>query len=79
MIVKTRAKLVYPPELVDEPIIWSLSREFNFIVNIRKAEVKPGSAWLEVDMEGEREEIIRGIDWLKARGIEVMILEEATR
>ncbi len=79
MIVKTRAKLVYPPELVDEPIIWSLSREFNFIVNIRKAEVKPGSAWLEVDMEGEREEIIRGINWLKARGIEVMILEEATR
>lgn len=76
---KTRVKLVYPPELVDEPIIWSLSREFNFIVNIRKAEVKPSSAWIEVDMEGEKEEIMRGIDWLKAKGLEVTILEEVTK
>lgn len=79
MRAKTRAKLVYPPELVDEPIIWSLSREFNFIVNIRKAEVKPGSAWIEVDIEGEKEEITKGIDWLKAKGIEVTILEEVTK
>ncbi len=76
-MAKARAKLVYPPELVDEPIMWGLIRTFNFIVNIKKAEVKPGSAWLEVEMEGAKEEIERGIGWLRARGLEVEILEEA--
>ncbi len=78
-MAKKRARLMYPPELVDEPILWSLIREFNFIVNIRKAEVKPGSAWLEVDIEGAAEEIGRGIEWLEARGIKVEILEEGAK
>ncbi len=79
MVLKVKAKLIYPPELVDEPILWSLIREFNFIVNIRKAEVKPGSAWLEIDIEGAGEEVKKGFEWLKAKGIKVEILEEATK
>lgn len=78
-MLKVRAKLIYPPELVDEPVLWEMIRTFNFVVNIRKAEVKPGSAWLEVDLEGREEEIKRGIDWLRARGINVEILKEGAR
>ncbi len=78
-MAKARVKLTYPSELVDKPIIWGLIREFSFIVNIRKAEVREDSAWLEVDLEGQKEEIERGIDWLKAKGLKVEILEEGIR
>jgi|YelNatPaOPRAMG01_1025707.scaffolds.fasta_scaffold02707_9 ABC-type methionine transport system ATPase subunit len=78
-MAKAKVKLIYPPELVDKPIIWSLIREFSFIVNIRKAEVKEELAWLEVDLEGQREEIARGIEWLKSKGLKVEILEEGAK
>ncbi len=78
-MAKAKIKLTYPPELVDKPIIWSLSREFSFIVNIRKAEVKEDSAWLEVDLQGQKEEIAKGIEWLKAKGLKVEILEEGAK
>ncbi len=78
-MAKAKVKLTYPPELVDKPIIWGLIREFSFIVNIRKAEVKEESAWLEVDLEGQIEEIAKGIEWLKAKGLKVEVLEEGAK
>lgn len=74
-MAKRRVKFTFPPELVSQPIIYQLGHQFNIVTNIRRADVWEDRGWVVLELEGEDEEIRRGIAWVTAKGVRVDPIE----
>jgi len=59
--MKKRYLFTFPPELVQEPIIWQLGRTFAVVTNIRRADVEETHGWVVLELEGSAEEIERAV------------------
>jgi hypothetical protein len=70
-MAKVRVKFTFAPHLIQEPIIWSLGRQFDVVTNIRRANVVEDQGWVILELDGAQEEIERGIAWIKDRGVRV--------
>ena len=70
-----RVKFTFIEELIKEPIIWKLSKEFDIITNIRRADVKADYGWMALELDGEEAQLERGVKWLKEKGVQVDPIE----
>ncbi len=70
-MAKQRFKFTFLQELIKEPIIWQLGRDFDLVTNIRRADVTEDRGWVVLELEGEMEEIERGVKWVVERGVRV--------
>ena len=61
----------FPTELIQEPIIYNLGRQFEVVTNIRRADVSEDKGWVVLELEGEEENIEQGIAWVTAKGVRV--------
>jgi ABC-type methionine transport system ATPase subunit len=68
---KRRVMLNYPRELLSEPIIYTISQQFNLVANIRRAEVDEERGWIMLELEGRDEDIEAGITWVISKGMRV--------
>ena len=66
-----RVKFTFPQELITLPIIHELSKQFSLVTNIRRADVTEDRGWVILQLEGDLEEIERGLDWVAAKGVRV--------
>ena len=69
--VMRTVKLIYPPALVTEPVLYRLCKGFAIVPNIRKARVTDASGEVTVKLKGEAAEVDRGIAFLTGLGIRV--------
>jgi ABC-type methionine transport system ATPase subunit len=67
-------RLVYPPHLLDVPIINQLIRRYNLTVNILRAQVAPNEGWVDIQLTGNAAAIEDAITWLSGQGIVVQHL-----
>ncbi|MBI4610009.1 MAG: NIL domain-containing protein [Candidatus Rokubacteria bacterium] len=72
---RMRVRLTFPPERIQEPIIYLLGKQFDIVTNIRRADVKADYGWVALELEGSEENLERGIAWLKAKGVKVDPIE----
>ena len=70
-MAKQRVKFTFPQELIKEPVIHELGRSFNLITNIRRADVTEDRGWVILELEGELDEIERGVQWVASKGVRV--------
>jgi len=70
-MVKRRVKFTFPPELIKEPIIYKLGQQFEVVTNIRRADINGDKGWVVLELEGEGEDIERGIAWVSSKGVRV--------
>lgn len=70
-MVKRRVMFTFPQEHVREPIIYTLGNQFQLATNIRRADISEDKGWMVLELEGNPEEIERGIAWVTARGVRV--------
>ncbi|MFQ5879178.1 MAG: NIL domain-containing protein [Dehalococcoidia bacterium] len=70
-MAKQRVKFTFPQELIRQPVIWRLGREFEIVTNIRRADVTEDRGWVVLELEGELDEIERGLQWVTAQGVRV--------
>lgn len=70
-MVKRRVKFTFPPKLIKEPIIYKLGQQFEIVTNIRRADINGDKGWVVLELEGEGEDIERGIVWVTGKGIRV--------
>ncbi len=70
-MAKARVRFTFASELIQEPIIWSLGREFELVTNIRRANVEEDQGWVVLELEGAQEEIDRGMEWIKEKGVRI--------
>ena len=68
---KQRVKFTFVDELVKEPIIYRLGRDFGIVTNIRRADVQEEMGWVVLELEGEDSEISRGLAWVSSTGVRV--------
>ncbi len=70
-MAKQRVKFTFPTEMIKEPVIWKLGREFDLVTNIRRADVTEDRGWVVLELEGEIGEIERGMRWVQEQGVRV--------
>ncbi len=79
-MAKKKVILTFPPSLVEEPITYNLIKNYNCMVNILKATVRPkAEGRLVVELNGSREAVNRGLDYLNRIGIRVEPVAQEVR
>ena len=68
---RQRVKFTFEAELIKEPIIYELGRDFHIVTNIRRADVRENFGWVVLELDGEKEEIERGLQWVSSTGVRV--------
>ncbi|MCH7809484.1 MAG: NIL domain-containing protein [Chloroflexi bacterium] len=66
-----RTKFTFVEQLIKEPIIWKLAKDFDVITNIRRADVTDERGWVILELEGDQNEIERSLDWVREQGVRV--------
>jgi L-aspartate semialdehyde sulfurtransferase ferredoxin len=70
-MARQRVKFTFPQELITLPIIYDLGKSFNLVTNIRRADVTEDRGWVILELDGELDEIERGLDWVASKGVRV--------
>ncbi len=73
--MKKRVKLTFPQDLIKEPVIFTMARKFDVIPNIRRARVTETVGEMILEVEGEDENVDKGIESLKQQGVDVELVE----
>ena len=68
---KKRVTLVFPPNQIQEPVVFTMAKKFDIIPNIRKARVTETVGEMMLELEGEEKNLAKGIEYLESRGIKV--------
>ena len=70
-MARRRVMLTFSQEFIAEPIIYNLGQQFRIVTNIRRANAAEDGGWIEVELDGEDEDIEAGIAWAISRGVRV--------
>ena len=73
-MIGVRVKLTFPDELVREPVIARMVREFDVVPNIRRADVGEDSGWIICELDGDAATVDRAVAWLQGEGVRVDLL-----
>ncbi|MBS1248998.1 MAG: hypothetical protein MAG431_00569 [Chloroflexi bacterium] len=69
-------RLIFPPHLLDEPVINTLMRQYDFTLNILRANITPDEGWMDIHVTGKTSEIENATRWLKNQEVEVLSLSK---
>ena len=73
---RMRVRLTFPSSLIQQPIIYRLVKDFDIVINIRRADVKEDYGWVALELEAQDEKTLeKGVTWLKATGVQVDPIE----
>jgi ABC-type methionine transport system ATPase subunit len=75
-MVRERVYLTFPRELIKEPILCSLAKQFDVIFNIRGSTVTTEMGLVALELDGKQTEIERAVHWLKHKGVIVEPIEK---
>jgi hypothetical protein len=74
-MARRRVRLIFGRDLVTEPVIYHLGKNYEVVTNIRRADVTREEGWVVLEMTGETDELDRGILYLESRGVRVEPVE----
>jgi ABC-type methionine transport system ATPase subunit len=63
--------LIFPQHLIKEPVIYTMAKECAVIPNIRRARVTDSVGEMTLELEGDEENVKKGIAFLEKKGIKV--------
>ena len=69
--VKKRFYCTFPKEMIREPILYNLGKDFHVIPNIRGASISDDIGLVYLELEGEEGEIDRAIQYLIDRKVKI--------
>jgi ABC-type methionine transport system ATPase subunit len=73
-MIEVRVKLTFPEELVREPLLARVVRQYEVEPNIRRANVDEHEGWIVCEMAGEASQIDGALAWLRDQGVRVDLL-----
>ena len=74
-MMKKRVRLTFPQQLIREPVIFAMAKKFDIMPNIRRARVTETVGEMILELEGENENIEKGMESLRQQGINVELVE----
>ncbi len=72
---KRRVMFTFPQDLITQPVIHNLGHRFQVVTNIRRADVTEDRGWVVLELEGNEDDIDRGLDWVIGLGVRVDPIE----
>ena len=69
--MKKRVKLTFPQNLIKEPVIFNMAKNFDIMPNIRRARVTETVGEMILELEGSEDNLKKGVDFLKDQGVVV--------
>ena len=66
---------MYPPRLIQQPLIWKLGHKFSIVTNIRQASVTDEIGIVCLELDGSASQIKAAIKWLEKLGVSVEPVE----
>ncbi len=70
-MAKKMVKLIFSQELIKEPVTFRMAMKFNVMPNIRRANVTETIGELVLELEGEEENLEKGIKYMTDLGVKV--------
>ncbi|MCS6896662.1 MAG: NIL domain-containing protein [Nitrospira sp.] len=70
-----RFHIRFPEDKIKEPIIYQIGHEYNVVTNVRRADVRETTGWMDLELSGEVAEIERAIAGLREKGVMVDPIE----
>ncbi len=70
-----RFHIRFPEDKIKEPVIYQIGKEFKVVTNVRRADVRETTGWMDLELTGETAEIERAIAGLRQKGIVVDPIE----
>jgi ABC-type methionine transport system ATPase subunit len=74
--VRERVYLTFPKDLIKEPVLSLLSKQFDVIFNIRGSTVTAEMGLVALELDGKETEVTKAISWLKGKGVTVEPIEK---
>ncbi|VAV85498.1 hypothetical protein MNBD_DELTA01-1174 [hydrothermal vent metagenome] len=73
--MKKRIYMTYPKELIKEPLIYNIGKDFQVATNIRQATISDTIGLVAVELDGNPEAIDKAIEYLTSKGVKVEPIE----
>lgn len=70
-----RFHIRFPEDKIKEPVIYQIGKEYKVVTNVRRADVRETTGWMDLELTGETAEIERAITGLRQNGIVVDPIE----
>lgn len=74
-MARQRVKFTFPPDLINQPVIYNMGKAYPVVTNIRRANVTRDRGWMVLEILGSDEEIEKAIAWAKQQGVRVDPIE----
>ena len=74
--VREQIYLTFPKDLIKEPVLSLLSKQFDIVFNIRGSTVTSEMGLVALEIDGQDGEVTKAIAWLRAKGIVVEPIEK---
>ena len=74
--VRERVYLTFPKDLIKEPILSLLAKQFEIVFNIRGSTVTAEMGLVALAIDGKESEVAKAIRWLKGKGVTVEPIEK---
>ena len=77
---KKRVVLSFPPQLIDQAVTYRLIKDFDLMINIMRARIRPNEQGrLVLEITGKKSALDAGIDYLREVGVEIESLAQDVR
>jgi len=70
-VTNLRVKLTFPEDLIKQPLMGRLVREFDVLPNIRRANIEDTVGWIVCELAGEPAAVEAALAWLGQAGVQV--------
>lgn len=70
-----RFHIRFPENKIKEPVIYEIGREYKVVTNVRRADVRETTGWMDLELSGETSEIERAVTGLRQKGVIVDPIE----
>ena len=70
-MAKRAVTLIFPQHLIKEPVIYTLSKKFNLVPNIRRAKITETVGEVTLEIEGQEADLEKGLKDLESKGVKV--------
>lgn len=79
-MAKKMIVISFPPSLVEEPVTYRLVKDYNLVINILRAMVRPReSGRMVVEMRGDQKDMDRAFEYLEQQGVSIDPLVQEMR
>ena len=70
-MAKRQVTLTFPQNLIKEPVIFTVAKQFNLIPNIRRAKITETVGEVTLEIGGDDKDLEAGIKAFTAKGVKV--------